>query len=28
VLIFEPSEVINTGDAVASDFTAPKGQTI
>ena len=28
VLIFEPSEVINTGDAPASDFTAPQGQTI
>lgn len=28
VLIFEPSEVINTGDAPASDFTAPLGQTI
>ena len=28
VLIFEPSEVINTGDAAGSDFTAPQGQTI
>ena len=28
VLIFEPSEVINTGDAPLSDFTAPTGQTI
>ncbi|HUH10541.1 MAG TPA: cupin domain-containing protein [Brevundimonas sp.] len=28
VLIFEPSEVINTGDASTSDFTAPSGQTI
>ncbi|WP_292111268.1 cupin domain-containing protein [Brevundimonas sp.] len=28
VLIFEPSEVINTGDAPASAFTAPQGQTI
>jgi quercetin dioxygenase-like cupin family protein len=28
VLIFEPSEVINTGDAPTSDFTAPMGQTI
>lgn len=28
VLIFEPSEVINTGDAPASDFTAPQGQTV
>ena len=28
VLIFEPSEVINTGDAPVSDFTAPQGQTI
>ena len=24
VLIFEPAEVVNTGDAAASDFTAPK----
>lgn len=23
VVIFEPSEVVNTGDAAASDFTAP-----
>ena len=28
VLIFEPSEVINTGDAPTSAFTAPQGQTI
>ena len=28
VMIFEPSEVINTGDAPTSDFTAPWGQTI
>jgi mannose-6-phosphate isomerase-like protein (cupin superfamily) len=28
VIIFEPSEVINTGDAPTSDFTAPTGQTI
>ena len=28
VLIFEPSEVINTGDAAVSEFTAPLGQTI
>ena len=28
VLIFEPSEVINTGDAPVSDFTAPSGVTI
>jgi mannose-6-phosphate isomerase-like protein (cupin superfamily) len=25
VLIFEPSEVINTGDAEVSEFTAPSG---
>jgi mannose-6-phosphate isomerase-like protein (cupin superfamily) len=25
VLIFEPSEVVNTGDAAASAFTAPAG---
>ncbi|WP_346427343.1 cupin domain-containing protein [Caulobacter sp. 17J65-9] len=25
VLIFEPSEVVNTGDAPASEFTAPGG---
>jgi len=25
VLIFEPAEVINTGDAAASEFTAPNG---
>ena len=28
VMIFEPSEVINTGDAPTSDFTAPQGQTV
>ena len=28
VMIFEPSEVINTGDAPTSNFTAPSGQTI
>ena len=28
VLIFEPSDVINTGDAAVSHFTAPQGQTI
>lgn len=28
VMIFEPSEVINTGDAPTSGFTAPSGQTI
>jgi mannose-6-phosphate isomerase-like protein (cupin superfamily) len=28
VLIFEPSEVINTGDAPTSEFTAPYGATI
>jgi mannose-6-phosphate isomerase-like protein (cupin superfamily) len=28
VLIFEPSEVINTGDAPASSFTAPSGVKI
>ena len=28
VMIFEPSDVINTGDAPTSDFTAPTGQTI
>ena len=28
VLIFEPSEVINTGDAAVSDFTAPQGHKI
>ena len=28
VLIFEPSEVVNTGDAPLSDFTAPRGQTV
>ncbi|MBI1198725.1 MAG: cupin domain-containing protein [Phenylobacterium sp.] len=28
VLIFEPSEVVNTGDAAVSDFTAPQGVRI
>ena len=28
VLLFEPSEVINTGDAPVSEFTAPMGATI
>ncbi|MDO9589065.1 MAG: cupin domain-containing protein [Brevundimonas sp.] len=28
VLIFEPSDMINTGDAPVSGFTAPQGQTI
>lgn len=28
VLIFEPSEVVNTGDAAPSDFTAPQGISI
>lgn len=28
VMIFEPSEVINTGDAEVSEFTAPQGQTV
>lgn len=28
VLIFEPSETINTGDAPASEFTAPSGVRI
>ena len=28
VMIFEPSEVINTGDAPTSEFTTPSGQTI
>ena len=28
VIIFEPSEVVNTGDAPASEFTAPMGQTV
>ena len=26
VLIFEPSDVVNTGNAPASEFTAPQGQ--
>lgn len=28
VMIFEPSEVINTGDALTSEFTAPMGARI
>ena len=28
VLIFEPAEVVNTGDAAVSDFTAPKGAAV
>jgi len=28
VLIFEPSEVVNTGDAPVSEFTAPQGRTV
>ncbi|MGZ9100229.1 MAG: cupin domain-containing protein [Brevundimonas sp.] len=28
VLIFEPSDVVNTGDAPVSTFTAPRGHTI
>lgn len=28
VIIFEPSEVVNTGDAPASEFTAPGGVTV
>ncbi|MGA0602197.1 cupin domain-containing protein [Caulobacter sp. KR2-114] len=28
VIIFEPSEVVNTGDAPASAFTAPGGVTV
>jgi mannose-6-phosphate isomerase-like protein (cupin superfamily) len=28
VMIFEPSGVINTGDAAPSAFTAPSGQTV
>ena len=28
VLIFEPSDVVNTGDAERSDFTAPAGERI
>ena len=28
VVVFEPSGVINTGDAAVSEFTAPQGQTI
>ena len=28
VILFEPSEVVNTGDAGASDFTAPRGVTV
>ncbi|MFN4297189.1 MAG: cupin domain-containing protein [Brevundimonas sp.] len=28
IMLFEPSEVINTGNAPASEFTAPQGVTI
>jgi mannose-6-phosphate isomerase-like protein (cupin superfamily) len=28
VVIFEPSDVVNTGDAPASEFTAPLGERI
>lgn len=28
VVIFEPAEVVNTGDAPVSEFTAPRGVTI
>ena len=28
VLVFEPSDAVNTGDAAVSEFTAPQGQTI
>jgi mannose-6-phosphate isomerase-like protein (cupin superfamily) len=28
VLIFEPAETVNTGDAPASEFTAPKGAAV
>ncbi len=28
VMIFEPSEVVNTGDAPVSEFTAPRGVEI
>jgi mannose-6-phosphate isomerase-like protein (cupin superfamily) len=28
VLIFEPAEVVNTGDAAVSEFTAPRGTAI
>lgn len=28
VIIFEPSEVVNTGDAAVSEFTAPSGVTV
>jgi quercetin dioxygenase-like cupin family protein len=28
VLIFEPSETVNTGDAPVSGFTAPLGVTV
>ncbi|MDP1737061.1 MAG: cupin domain-containing protein [Caulobacter sp.] len=28
VIIFEPSEVVNTGDAAPSAFTAPQGVTV
>lgn len=28
VIIFEPADVVNTGDAAISDFTAPQGVSI
>jgi len=28
VMLFEPSEVLNTGDAPASAFTAPRGVSV
>nr|WP_205967527.1 cupin domain-containing protein [Aquisalinus luteolus] len=28
VLIFEPADVVNTGDAAVSEFTAPLGEKI
>jgi hypothetical protein len=28
VLVFEPSEVVNTGDAPVSEYTAPAGVAV
>lgn len=28
LIVFEPSEVVNTGDAAVSEFTAPQGVTV
>ncbi|MBI5941455.1 MAG: cupin domain-containing protein [Caulobacterales bacterium] len=28
VILFDPSEMVNTGDAEVSDFTAPQGVTV